>query len=76
MSSKKSYDQSRQHIKKWRNYFSNKVHLVKAMAFPVVSYEYKSWTIQKAELPLDNLKENRTTQNLLYRAIALLWECF
>ena len=38
MSSKKSYDQSRQHIKKWRNYFSNKVHLVKAMVFPIVMY--------------------------------------
>ena len=26
-----------------------KVHLVKAMVFPVVMYEYKSWTIKKAE---------------------------
>ena len=26
-----------------------KVHLVKAMAFPVVMYECKSWTIKKAE---------------------------
>ena len=26
-----------------------KVHLVKAMAFPVVMYEYESWTIKKAE---------------------------
>ena len=26
-----------------------KVHLVKAMAFPVVMYGYKSWTIKKAE---------------------------
>ena len=25
------------------------VHLVKAMVFPVVMYEYKSWTIKKAE---------------------------
>ena len=27
-----------------------KVRLVKAMAFPVVMYEYESWTIKKAEL--------------------------
>ena len=26
-----------------------KVHLVKAMDFPVVTYGYKSWTIKKAE---------------------------
>ena len=26
-----------------------KVHLVKAMAFPVVMYEWESWTIKKAE---------------------------
>ena len=26
-----------------------KVHLVKAMDFPVVMYEYKSWTREKAE---------------------------
>ena len=26
-----------------------KVHLVKAMGFPVVTYEYESWTVKKAE---------------------------
>ena len=26
-----------------------KVHIVKAMAFPVVMYEYESWTIKKAK---------------------------
>ena len=26
-----------------------KVHLVKAMVFPVVTYEYESWTMKKAE---------------------------
>jgi len=26
-----------------------KVHVVKAMAFPVVMYGYESWTIKKAE---------------------------
>ena len=28
---------------------SIKVHLVKAMVFPVVMYEYESWTVKKAE---------------------------
>ena len=46
---KKSYDQLRQHIKKQRHYFANKVHLVKAMVFPVVMYGCESWTIKKAE---------------------------
>ena len=47
---KKCYDQPRQH------YFVNrditlptKVHLVKAMVFPVVMYECESWTMKKAE---------------------------
>ena len=26
-----------------------KIHLVKAMVFPVVMYGYKSWTMKKAE---------------------------
>ena len=43
------YDQPRQHIKKQRHYFSNKGHLVKAMAFPVVMYGCESLTIKKAE---------------------------
>ena len=46
---KKSYDQSRQHIKKQRRYLPTKVHLVKTMVFPVVMYGCKSWTIKKAE---------------------------
>ena len=46
---KKSYDQPRQHIKKQRHYFATKVHLVKAMVFPVVMYGCESWTIKKAE---------------------------
>ena len=28
---------------------SKKVHLVKAMMFPVVMYGYENWTIKKAE---------------------------
>ena len=44
-----NYDQPRQHIKKQRHYFVTKVHLVKAMVFPVVMYGCESWTIKKAE---------------------------
>ena len=43
------YDQPKQHIKKQRNYFANKVHLVKTMVFPVVMYGCESWTVKKAE---------------------------
>ena len=43
---KKSYDQPRQHIKKQRHYFADKVivkvHIVKGMVFPVVMYRYES----------------------------------
>ena len=46
---KKSYDQPGQHIKKQRHYFTNNVHLVKAMVFPVVMYGCESWTIKKVE---------------------------
>ena len=46
---KKSYDQPRQHIKKQRHYFAEKIHLVKAIVFPVVMYGCESWTIKKAE---------------------------
>ena len=34
---------------KRRQYFPTKVHLVKAMVFPVVMYVCESWTIKKAE---------------------------
>ena len=46
---KKSYEQPRQHIKQQRHYLVTKVHLVKAMVFPVVTYRCESWTIKKAE---------------------------
>ena len=46
---KESYDQPRQHIQKQRHYFATKVHLVKAMVFPVVMYGCESWTMNKAE---------------------------
>ena len=44
---KESYDQPKQHIKKQRYYFANKVPLVKAMVFPVVMYGCENWTIKK-----------------------------
>ena len=43
---KKSYEQSRQHIKIT---LPTNVHLVKAMVFPVVMYGCEIWTIKKAE---------------------------
>ena len=46
---KESYDKLRQHIKKQRHHFADKVCRVKAMVFPVVMYGCKSWTIKKAE---------------------------
>ena len=46
---KKSYDQLRQHIKKQRHYFANKVPLSQGYGFPVVTYGCESWTIMKAE---------------------------
>ena len=44
---KKSYDKPRQHIKSRDTV--DKVHLVKAMVFPVVRYRCEIWTIKKAE---------------------------
>ena len=46
---KKSYYTPRHHSKKQRYYFTDKVHLVKAMAFAVVMYGCESWTIKEAE---------------------------
>ena len=46
---KKSYDKPRQHSKKQRHYFANKVRIIKTMVFPVVMYGCESWTVKKAE---------------------------
>ena len=46
---KESYDQPRQHIKSKDITLPTKVHLVKAMVFPVVMYGCESWTVKKAE---------------------------
>ena len=44
---KKSYDQPRQHIKGRDITLPTKVHLVKAMVFPVVMYGCENWIIKK-----------------------------
>ena len=47
---KKSYDKPREYIKiRDITFPTAKVHLVKAMVFPVVMYRCESWTIKKAE---------------------------
>ena len=46
---KKSYDQTRQHIKNRDITLPTKVCLVKAMVFPVIMYGCESWPIKKAE---------------------------
>ena len=33
-----------------------KVHLVKAMVFPVATYGYESWTVKKAECSIDDFE--------------------
>ena len=44
-----SYDKPRQHVKSRDITLPTKVHLVKAMVFPVVMFGCESWTIKKAE---------------------------
>ena len=46
---KKSYNQPRQHIKKQRYYFANRIPSSQSYGFPVVMYGCESWTIKKAE---------------------------
>ena len=46
---KKSYGKPRQHIKSWDITLPTKVHIIKAVVFPVVMYGYQSWTTKKAE---------------------------
>ena len=46
---KKSYDQPRQHIKSTDISLLTKVHIVKAMSFPVVMYGCANWTIVNTE---------------------------
>ena len=46
---KESYDKPRQCIKSRTFTLPTKVHIVKAMVFPVVMYGCESWTIKKTE---------------------------
>ena len=46
---KKSYDQTRQHIKKQRQYFNNKCLSSQRYGFSVVMYGCESWTMKKDE---------------------------
>ena len=45
----KSYDKPRQHIKKRDITLPTKVHLVRAMVFPLAMYACESWTTKKTE---------------------------
>ena len=40
-------------VQKQSHYFANKVHLVKAMVFPVVMRKCESWTVKKADHRID-----------------------
>ena len=44
-----SFDQPRQHVKIKDITLPAKVHLVKAIIFPIVKYGCESWTVKKAE---------------------------
>ena len=46
---KKSYDNLDSILKSRDITLPTKVHLVKAMAFPVVMYGYEIWTLKKAK---------------------------
>ena len=46
---KESYDQVREHFQSRDITLPTKVHVVKAMVFPVVMYGCESWTVKKAE---------------------------
>ena len=46
---KERYDRPRQCIKKQRHHLARKVHVIKAMVFPVVMCGCDSCTIKKAE---------------------------
>ena len=70
-SRKESYDKLRQHIKKQRHYFANKVRLVKAVVFPIVMYGYESWTIKKAECQRTDAFELWCWKRLLIESLEL-----
>ena len=46
---KESYDKPRKYFKEQSHHFLTKVHIVKAMVFPVVMYRYESWATENDE---------------------------
>ena len=46
---KKKHDKPRQHLRKQRQYFAKKVHIIKTMVFLVVMYRCESRIIKKTE---------------------------
>ena len=42
--------------------WSTNVHLVKAMAFPIIRYGCESWTIKKAECTLESALDSKEIQ--------------
>ena len=46
---KKSYDKSRQHIKKQKHYFANKGPSSQSYGFSAVMYGCECWTLKHAE---------------------------
>ena len=54
-----------QHIEKQRHFFVTKVHPVKAIVFPVVTFGCESWTIKKAEHRRIDVFELRCWRRLL-----------
>ena len=80
---KKFYNKPRQHIKKQKYHFANKVHIVKAMVFPVVMYgcelDHKEswapkswcfWTVvleKTLESPLDYTEIKPVSLSILFQ---------
>ena len=62
---KESYDKPRQILKSRGITFPTKVHILKAMFFPVVMYRYESWTTKKAEHQRINIFELWCLKRLL-----------
>ena len=46
---KTRYGKHRKYIKKQKHHFLTKVHIVKAMVFPIVMYGCEIWNKKKAE---------------------------
>ena len=62
---KKSYDKPNTILKSRDITLPTKVHLVKAMVFPVVMYGCESWTIKKTECQRIDVFEPRCWRRLL-----------